>query len=160
MHAVPLTSATATGLWTLFDGAGVIDEPTDTNTTVSELALGDNIFVWTVSNGPCGTTTDTVLITLRDCSRLVIPDAFSPNGDGVNDTYVIEGLIYYPLNKFQVFNRWGSQVLERSPYNNDWDGRSEADMNWGELLPESTYYYILDLGNGDAPYTGYIYLKR
>jgi hypothetical protein len=33
-------------------------------------------------------------------------------------------------------------------------------LNWGEELPESTYYYILDLGNGDEPYTGYIYLKR
>jgi gliding motility-associated-like protein len=160
LQAAALVSATASGIWTLFDGAGDIVSPTDTNSAVTGLEVGDNIFVWTVSNGPCGTTSDTVTITLKDCTRLTIPDAFSPNGDGVNDTYVIEGLIYYPLNKFQVYNRWGSQVLERSPYLNDWDGRSEADMNWGELLPESTYYYILDLGNGDAPYTGYIYLKR
>ena len=51
-------------------------------------------------------------------------------------------------------------MLERSPYANNWDGRSEASLNWGEELPEGTYYYILDLGNDDEPFTGYIYLKR
>ena len=160
MHAVPLVSETATGLWSLLEGTADILFPTDTATGVENLASGTNIFLWTVENGVCPTTSDTMLITLNDCSEFKIPDAFSPNGDGVNDLYVIEGLEYYPQNSFQVYNRWGTQVLERSPYNNNWDGRSEASLNWGEELPEGTYYYILDLGNDDEPYTGYIYLKR
>ena len=160
MHAVPLVSETATGLWTLIEGSGDILFPTDTATAVENLGTGTNIFLWTVENGPCPATSDTMFITINDCSDFKIPDAFSPNGDGVNDVYVIEGLEYYPDNSFQVFNRWGTQVLERSPYNNNWDGRSEAQLNWGDELPEGTYYYILDLGNGDDPYTGYIYLKR
>jgi hypothetical protein len=51
-------------------------------------------------------------------------------------------------------------VLDRSPYNNDWDGRSENSLNWGEDLPEGTYFCILDIGDGSDVYTGYIYLKR
>ncbi len=160
LHAVPLLSNTAIGAWTLIGGSGNIVDPADSATDVTQLALGENIFLWTVVNGVCGTTSDSILVVLTDCAKLTIPDAFSPNGDGVNDTYVIEGLEYYPKNTFQVFNRWGSQVLDRSPYNNNWDGRSEGDMNWGEELPESTYYYVLDLGNGDDMITGYIYLKR
>ncbi len=160
MHTVPLVSQTATGLWTRLEGTGDILNLNDTATTVDNLGIGTNIFLWTVENGVCPSTNDTMLITINDCTEFTIPDAFSPNGDGVNDTYVILGLEGYRGNSFQVFNRWGTQVLERSPYNNDWDGRSEANMNWGEELPEGTYYYILDLGNEDEPYTGYIYLKR
>ena len=160
LNAAPLVSQTATGLWTLIAGTGDIDTPTAPSTEVENLTVGQNILVWTVTNGVCPATTDTVIIGVNDCSKIRIPDAFSPNGDGVNDTYMIEGLLYYRQNSIQVFNRWGTRVLERSPYNNDWDGRSEASLNWGEELPESTYYYILDLGNGDEPYTGYIYLKR
>lgn len=160
MHAVPLVSQTAVGFWSLLEGTANIVSPADTATEVNGIEPGLNIFLWTVENGVCPTTSDTMFITLNDCADLTIPDAFSPNGDGVNDTYVIDGLQFYPENTFEVFNRWGTQVLKRSPYNNNWDGRSEASLNWGEELPESTYYYILDLGNGDAAYTGYIYLKR
>ena len=144
----------------LLEGAADILFASDTATEVENIGTGLNIFLWTVENGVCPTTSDTMLITINDCADFTIPDAFSPNGDGVNDLYVIEGLEAYRNNSFQVYNRWGTQVLERSPYNNNWDGRSEASLNWGEELPEGTYYYILDLGNGDEPYTGYIYLKR
>jgi gliding motility-associated-like protein len=160
MAATALITTTASAEWSFLSGAGIIDSSAVATTLIEQLQAGDNIFLWTVSNGACGTTADSCIITLEDCTTLVIPDAFSPNGDGTNDEYVIEGLYRFPQNTFKVFNRWGNLVLDRSPYNNDWDGRSEGDMNWGEELPESTYYYILDLGNGDEPFSGYIYLKR
>jgi gliding motility-associated-like protein len=160
MAAVELVTQTATGLWSSMDGTGNIITPNDPLTLVTELEVGTNVFLWTVSNGPCGTTSDSMLIIVNDCTELIVPDAFSPNGDGVNDDYVIEGLEYYPKNSILIYNRWGTLVYESSPYRNDWDGRSQADLNWGEELPEATYYYILDLGNGDAALTGFIYLKR
>lgn len=159
MAAVPATS-TASGHWELIEGHGDIAHPEEADAEITGLQPGTNIFRWVLDNGACGSSADTVLITLRDCSILVVPDAFSPNGDGVNDTYVIQGLDYYPENKFQVFNRWGSKVYERNPYRNTWDGTSEGKANMGTDLPESTYYFILDPGNDKEVITGYIYLRR
>ena len=159
MSADPAVS-TATGHWELIQGHGELTYPDQPNTEVTGLQPGTNIFQWVLNNGVCGSTADTVVITLRDCSILVVPDAFSPNKDGVNDTYVIQGLDYYPDNSFQVFNRWGSKIYERSPYRNTWDGTSEGKLNWGTDLPESTYYFILDPGNDKEVITGYIYLRR
>ncbi|MEO8069330.1 MAG: gliding motility-associated C-terminal domain-containing protein [Flavobacteriales bacterium] len=158
--AAVAASGTGTGMWSLISGNGSISNPDDPNSPVTGLQSGLNVFAWTISNGPCPSSSDTMSVMQQDCLTLIIPDAFSPNRDGTNDTYVIDGLQFYPNNSIKVFNRWGSPVLERSPYNNDWDGRSENSLNWGEELPESTYYYILDLGDGSDPYTGYIYLKR
>ena len=118
------------------------------------------VFVWTVDNGACGTTRDTVVVRLKDCLTLVIPNAFSPNGDGTNDIYTIENIEFYPENTFTVFNRWGNKVFESTPYTNTWDGTSQFGTAYGEQLPESTYYYVLDPGTGDEAFTGYIYLRR
>ncbi len=159
MAAVPATS-TATGHWELLEGHGTIADPSHANTEITGLQPGTNIFRWVVENGACGNTADTVVITLRDCSILKVPDAFSPNGDGVNDTYVVDGINYYPNNSFKVFNRWGSKVYERSPYRNTWDGKNEGQPSVGSDLPESTYYFILDPGDGKEVITGYIYLRR
>ena len=93
---------------------------------------------------------------------IIIPDAFTPNGDNTNQFFVIQGIQNYPSNKFMVFNRWGNVVFEQEGYQNLWEGRSNADLVVGnELLPTGTYYYILDLlGDGNKMYKGRIYLKR
>ena len=161
LAAVPATS-TATGSWSLLSGSGEVEEPGNPNSHVHELALGYNVFVWTLDNGDCGTTSDTMTIYIKDCLTITIPDAYSPNGDGTNDTFIITNIESYPENDFVVFNRWGNKVYEASPYTNAqaWDGTSQFGSAFGEGLPESTYYYVLDLGNGTDPYTGYIYLRR
>jgi gliding motility-associated-like protein len=159
LSAMPALS-TSTGFWSILQGNGTIANPGDPNSMVDQLPPGFNWFVWTVDNGACGVSSDTLLIRLKDCLTLTIPDAFSPNGDGINDFYVIENLLSYPGNKFQVFNRWGNKVLDRSPYVNDWDGTSQFGAMFGEKLPESTYYYVLDLGDGKETYTGFIFLRR
>jgi gliding motility-associated-like protein len=159
LNALPTTS-TASGHWERIQGGGQISDPDLPDPQLTDLLPGDNIFIWTVDNGACGTTVDTVTVNLHDCSTLVIPDSYSPNGDGVNDVFHIGGIEYYPENTFQVFNRWGSLVYERSPYTNTWNGKSEGKLNWGSDLPESTYYFILDPGKDLDPITGYIYLRR
>ncbi|MBK9287945.1 MAG: gliding motility-associated C-terminal domain-containing protein [Flavobacteriales bacterium] len=159
LAAVPV-GGTSTSSWSLVSGTGTFADAADPATAVSGLTVGFNAFVWTVNNGECGTTTDTMFVELKDCTTIIIPDAFSPNSDGKNDLLVIQGLEYYPDNAMLIFNRWGNKVLDRHRYQNDWDGRSEGNMNWGDELPEGTYYYVLDLGNGDEALTGYIYLRR
>jgi gliding motility-associated-like protein len=92
---------------------------------------------------------------------LNVPEGFSPNGDGVNDNYVIRGLQIYPKNKLSIFNRWGNLVFKAEPYRSDWDGTSTFGLNiGGDKLPTGVYYYILDLGDDSKPTKGYIYLNR
>jgi gliding motility-associated-like protein len=159
MEAVPATS-TATGIWARIAGAGNIADASDAQSEVTSLQLGNNWFTWTITNGPCPSSVDSVLIFIRDCLTINIPNAYSPNGDGVNDVFRITNIESYPQSSFQVFNRWGNKVLDQSPYANDWDGTNQFGSAFGEQLPESTYYYVLDLGDGSEAYTGYIYLRR
>ncbi len=87
-----------------------------------------------------------------------IPDGFSPNGDGINDLFVIVGIEYYPQNSIIIFNRWGNRIFEASPYQNTWDGTSDYGVI-NDKLPTGTYFFLLDLGD-DTVIKGTIYLKR
>ncbi len=90
-----------------------------------------------------------------------IPQGFSPNGDGVNDLFVIRGISKYPNNKFTILNRWGSVVYKMDGYDNTWNGKSSEGIRFGgDDLPDGTYFYILDLGNDEKPYKGFIYINK
>ncbi len=95
--------------------------------------------------------------------ELSIPEGFSPNGDGVNDLLIVRGLNNYPGHSIVVFNRWGETVFSASPYNNDWNGKCTTGViaiGNGNLLPEGTYFYLLDKNDGDSPVKGSIYIKH
>ena len=94
-------------------------------------------------------------------TNFFIPEGFSPNGDGINDLFVIKGLDNYPKNSIVIFNRWGDKVYQANPYLNNWDGTCTMGLRYGgDQLPIATYFYVLDLGNGTAIYKGTIYLNR
>ena len=94
-------------------------------------------------------------------TEFFIPEGFSPNGDGINDLFVIRGIMNFPSNQFKIFNRWGDLVFEASPYENKWDGRSTSSLNvGGDTLPVGTYFYVLDLKDGSDVFNGTIYLNR
>jgi gliding motility-associated-like protein len=81
-----------------------------------------------------------------------VPNTFTPNGDGINDTWLIQYLESYPNCRIQVFNRSGQLVYETKSYTSPgWDGT----MN-GKPLPFGTYYYVLEPGSGRKPLTGYV----
>lgn len=92
---------------------------------------------------------------------LFIPEGFSPNSDGINDVFVIQGLPTNGENSITIFNRWGNRVYFHSNYNNAWDGHPNIAGTLGkDKLPQGTYYYILDIkGSGLKPITGYIVLQ-
>ena len=96
-----------------------------------------------------------------DCAEYVlIPEGFSPNGDGVNDFFVIKGIKDFPNSKLSIFNRWGSKIYDARTYQNDWGGRAENNMTVGtKIVPEGTYYYIIDLGNGAKVIKGFVYIN-
>ena len=90
-----------------------------------------------------------------------IPDGFSPNGDGINDYFVIRGIENYPKNTLNIYNRWGNNVFEASPYHSTWKGESTKGLRVGEdKLPTGTYFYLLDLGDKSKIIKGTIYLNR
>ena len=75
---------------------------------------------------------------------LTIFSGFTPNGDGVNDRWIIENIDLYPDNTVLIFNRWGDIVNQFAGYDNTnvyWKG----DNQYGERLPDSTYYYLLKI---------------
>jgi len=95
-------------------------------------------------------------------SDLNIPNAFSPDGDGVNDTWVIEGLEYYPRHHLKIYNRWETKVFESINYQNDWGGLQTHGKTIGndKNLPEGTYFYIIELGDKKEVIKGFIFIKR
>ncbi len=93
--------------------------------------------------------TDTLVVNVKNIECIHIYNVFSPNGDGVNDTWDIDNIYLYPNVEINVFNQWGNKVFESTGYDKPWDGTYN-----GKILPAATYYYTLDLKNGDAPYSG------
>jgi gliding motility-associated-like protein len=85
-------------------------------------------------------TYDTITVIVRDGDKMFIPNAITPNGDGVNDVWKIRELTELPDNEVIIFNRWGDEVFSAKPYLNDWGGTYN-----GKPLPAGTYYYVLKI---------------
>ena len=102
---------------------------------------------------------DEVLITIDRCLKELpfkIPQIYTPNADGANDVWELIDIDYFPKSSITIFNRWGDIVYEKTPYLNEWDGKNIA----GDELPDGTYYYVIDLGNGHELYKGFVVITR
>lgn len=95
-------------------------------------------------------------------AELIIPNAFSPDGDGVNDVWEIQGLNTGKAYRLRVFNRWEIKVYESTLYNNDWTGTSniQSFISADNRLPEGTYFYVIEWEDGTPPNRGFLYIKR
>jgi gliding motility-associated-like protein len=139
-------------LWT---GNGI----SDTAAAVGPVPVGQYKLLLTDANGCKWEWTGYVYD--GQCIELGVMEAFSPNGDGINDKWGISGLQEYPLNTVQVFDKWGDVVYEKKGYDNSWNGTKH---NGGDL-PDGTYYYVVKfnepskLGGSDV-YKGMVMIKR
>jgi gliding motility-associated-like protein len=107
-----------------------------------------------VSPHGCGTHTDNVLVKVYD--KVVIPNAFSPNGDGINDTWYIDPLEFFKESTTEVYDRFGQLAYRSKGSAIFWNGTSN-----GRPLPIGTYYYIVNLGIQNQPkLTGSVTLIR
>jgi len=102
---------------------------------------GNKIFYVSQLNGTCESTRAEVKITVG-LSGINIPNAFTPNGDGVNDYWKISDMENYPDATVQVFTRYGQKVFESKGYQHPFDGTSG-----GKDLPIGVYYYIINLNS-------------
>ncbi len=85
----------------------------------------------------------------------LIPNAFTPNGDGLNDYWRIKYLSYYPDCEVSIFDRYGHLVFYSKGYNNPWDGTSQ-----GQPMSGGTYCYIINTKKQKHLFTGYVVLIR
>lgn len=136
------------------------------STTLNGQVSGDNLdYFWTPADyiddprklnpvaSPLETTTYTLNVTsLNNCpgasssvivkvfKKVIVPNTFTPNGDGINDVWHIEALQAYPNAELKVMNRFGEEVFSAKSNFQSWDG-----LYKGKILPVGTYYYWIDL---------------
>ncbi|WP_281633130.1 gliding motility-associated C-terminal domain-containing protein [Flavobacterium luteolum] len=117
----------------------------------------------------CDTATVIVEVGIVEgMSDLEVFNALTPNGDGINDEFIIKGIEYYPNNTLEIYNRWGVKVYQTEKYGQNGnyftgisEGRATVDKAAG--LPTGTYFYILrysDIQGNTKEKSGYLYLNR
>jgi gliding motility-associated-like protein len=167
----PVALFTSDNLPTVFPGTGI--QYTNQSTIDGGTITGYSWFVDSTFAGN-GTTADYVfanpgqynvtltVTTSQGCTstytyvqtviptEIIVPNVFSPNGDGKNDVLEFSGVEYYPNSSLQVFNRWGNEVFASASYKNTWRAPD---------VSEGTYYYVLKVSNGKE-YTGHVTLLR
>jgi gliding motility-associated-like protein len=128
------------------------------STVLDETNLGTGSYTVDITDTD-STYSDTVMVGLdsdEDCV-LKFYSGMTPNGDGLNDLWIIDNVELYPENKIQIFNRWGAVVWSRDNYNN-------TDVVWGGLnddgteMTDATYFYVAEVGG--QTYKGWVEISR
>ena len=109
--------------------------------------------LYATSANNCFIVSDDVFI--KVFPKVIIPNTFTPNADGVNDTWNIDALNSYPGCIITVFNRYGTLVYKSTGYALPWDGNYN-----GSPVPSGTYYYTIDLKNGSKMLSGWVAVIR
>ena len=118
----------------------------------------------------CAAATVIIVVSKDENCVLFVPDSFSPNGDGIHDSFKISCLNNYENPILEIYNRWGNRVFQKDHYGDAdywgseadawWTGRSVHNWTVGkELLPVGTYYYVLKLTNSNV-LTGFLFLNK
>lgn len=94
-------------------------------------------------------------VEIENIPCLTVPSAFSPNGDGINDNWIIKNIDYYENCEVQVIDRWSRIIFQSKGGYKPWDGKKQ-----GGELPADTYYYFIDLKKGIKPLIGSVTLVK
>jgi len=98
-----------------------------------------------------------------DQCNVFLPKGISPNGDGKNDRLIIPGILSNNKNRLTIFNRWGNVVFESENYKNNWSGQTDKAfdlLSTDGLLPDGTYYYVIDFMGARPTIGAYVYINR
>ncbi len=155
-----------TGHWTFESGpenstAPILNNPSMhyTQATWPKPSNGVYVFRWTVNNIACPVSRDETTVEL--ILQPLVPDGFTPDGDGVGDVWTLSGLEHYPDHVVRVYNHWGTLVYEAAPYDKPWDGVANSGhviSGKGQKLPAGVYFFVLTLEQGLPPLTGAVHL--
>jgi gliding motility-associated-like protein len=138
----PITS------WTWFPGTGLSNSMIQNPVAAPVVTTTYNLVVIDV-NGCMAV--DSVIITVLNDFNVIISNMMTPNGDGYNDTWIIQNIENYPHTKVTVVTRQGQEVYTSDSYNNKWDGTQD-----GNKLADGTYYYIVQFEGSTKVYKGAI----
>lgn len=128
-----------------------------TPTSYNPIANPDTTTTYTVTVTDANGCTASDQMVLTVLPQIVFPNGFSPNGDGVNDAWIIDFIDRFPDCIVEVYNRWGQQLFYSVGYSTPWDGMYE-----GKPVPIGTYYYIINLNHPLFPnaFTGPLTILR
>ncbi len=121
------------------------------DSTTNGYNLVSGTYFITVTDGKQCSKSIGLVVPDSDRLCLGIPDAFTPNSDGINDTWEIQYIEMYQSSYVNVFNRWGQHVYQGVPNGDFWDGKFN-----GNFVPAGAYQYVIDLRNGMEPFTGVV----
>ncbi len=152
----PVLTVTYSGFVNNDGPAQLTTQPAITTTAVTSSPVGQ--YPITVNGAESPNYTFTYIsgvLTVNLPQMITVPNAFTPNGDGVNDTWDIKFIDSYPNCKVDVYNRWGENVYSSIGYGIPWEGTYK-----GAVLPSGTYYYVINLKNGFKVLSGFVAIIR
>jgi len=121
--------------------------------------IDEGAYILTLSDANNCSVTDTFSIECLPLLPIIAPQFLSPNGDQLNDLWILQNTAQYPELEVKIYNRWGGLVYEAKPYLNDWNGWSIKGSPEGPL-PAATYFYYIDTHKkSQEPYKGYIEIQ-
>lgn len=140
---------------------GMINIDADGRVTYTPPAnfVGTIEFTYQLVSEGCENPSALVTLIIGGDASCKAPSIITPNGDGINDAFVIPCLLdqtAFSSSQVTIFNRWGDEVFKSgSPYSNDWQGTYS-----GENLPDGTYFYIVEYGDGRESTNGFVLIQR
>ena len=140
----------------VWDNCGVA---TLTNDAPEKYRIGITRVVWTVTDFMGLTDTCSQVVYVKAIPT--VPKLFTPNGDGINDYFVIDGLQDFPKSKLYVYTRSGQLVYSSEDYKDPWwDGRFQTSK-WShdQKVATGVYYYVLNLGTINRKIQGFVYIS-
>ena len=143
-----ITGDDATYTWTPADAVNCLNCATTLAYSVGE----SNTFYVTGEEHGCVSAPDSIVVIMEE-SELIIPNAFTPNDDGLNDEFNILNPIFYPIFSFEIYNRWGQQVFATSDVTRGWDGNYDGK-------PQEIGMYVWMVSYEKANQPGEVFVLR
>lgn len=144
-------SGTGTPIWT--PGTGL--DSSNVFMPIASPSITTNYILTVIDSNGCINSDLVVITVILPIFNGIITTLFTPNGDGINDTWFIQNIQNYPDNEVMVFNIHGQQVFDQESYMNDWKGTYN-----GKELPDGTYYYVLKFLKNDTLFKGSLDILR
>ena len=153
---VPLQLVATGGVLFEWSPPTFLSSTTTATPILTATQTGTFIYSVRITDAQGCSASEKLTVTVIPSNNVLIPDLYTPNADGVNDTWEVDFL--QPLSNYtvRIFSRGGLEVWNTTNYQNDWNG---THYKTGKILPDGTYYYMIMLADG-TEFKGPVTIKR